>query len=72
MAIRMPTSESTLASSDVTFCETAWLMASMSLVRRLISSPAGLRSKKLSDRRLQVLEQIAAQLLERPLRDAAP
>ncbi len=40
MAIKMPTSERTLASSEVTFCETAWLIASISLVRRLISSPA--------------------------------
>ena len=44
-------------------------MASMSLVRRLISSPAGLRSKKLSGRRLQVAEQVRAQLLEGPLGD---
>ncbi len=59
MAIRMPTIDSTLAISEVTFCETAWLMASMSLVRRLISSPAGLRSKKAIGQRLQMREQVA-------------
>ena len=42
----------------------------MSLVRRLISSPAGLRSKKAIGRRLQVREQVPAHLLERALRDA--
>ena len=46
MAARMPPMDRTLAAREVMFWETAWLMASMSLVRRLISSPAGLRSKK--------------------------
>ena len=50
MVIRIPTMVRTLASREVTFCETAWLMASISLVRRLISSPAGLWSKKAIDR----------------------
>ena len=40
IAITMPIRESTLASKATTFCDTAWLMASMSFVRRLISSPA--------------------------------
>ena len=61
--------ESTLASSEVTFCETAWLMASMSLVRRLISSPAGLRVEEAQGQRLQVGEQVAAQRFEGALRD---
>jgi len=47
----------TLASREVTFCETAWLMASISLVRRLINSPAGLRSKNEIGQRLQMGEE---------------
>ncbi len=45
IATIIPAMESELATSVVTFWETAWLIASMSLVSLLISSPAGTRSK---------------------------
>jgi hypothetical protein len=50
IATMIPISDRTPARSEVTFCETAWLMASMSFVKRLINSPAGLPSKKLTGR----------------------
>ncbi len=50
MVTRMPTMESVLATREVTFCETAWLIASMSFVSRLMSPPAGCVSKNCIDR----------------------
>ena len=46
---RMPTSVSIPVKSSVTFWASTRLMASRSLVRRLINSPCGCRSKKLSE-----------------------
>ncbi len=69
MAIKIPTMVSTLATSEVTFCETAWLMASISLVRRLIKLAGRIGIEKANRKPLQVLEQVAAQFFQGLLRN---